>query len=41
MHYRVSLDGVSVSDDALVYISDDETVYVPAPTWTRGASSAR
>ena len=29
-HYRVSLDGVSVSDDALVYISDDETVYVSA-----------
>jgi outer membrane usher protein len=29
-HYRVSLDGVSVSDDALVYVSDDETVYVSA-----------
>lgn len=29
-HYHVSLDGVSVSDDALVYVSDDETVYVSA-----------
>lgn len=29
-HYRVSLDGVSVSDDSLVYVSDDETVYVSA-----------
>lgn len=29
-HYRVSLDGVSVSDDALVYVSDDETIFVSA-----------